>query len=161
AESFVCDPFGPPGGRLYRTGDRVRLRADGNLEFLGRRDEQVKIRGFRVELGEVEATLASHPAVRQAAAMVREDRPGAQQLVAYVVAEGVNRASLRGHLQRVLPEYMVPSAFVLLPALPLTPNGKVDRTALHAPDGECDEGEQTAPRTPLEELLAGIWADVL
>jgi amino acid adenylation domain-containing protein len=158
AERFVEDPFAP--GRLYRTGDRVRWMADGTLEYLGRLDEQVKIRGFRIELGEIEVRLAEHPRVREAVVLAREDVPGDRRLVAYVVGE-VDADALRAHLRQGLPEYMVPGAFVVLDRLPLTANGKVDRKALPAPDLAPAEDRYVAPRTPAEEGLAGIWAEVL
>ncbi|MBV9773259.1 MAG: AMP-binding protein, partial [Gemmatimonadetes bacterium] len=157
---FVPDAFGEPGARLYATGDRVRWRADGELEFLGRMDQQVKIRGFRIEPGEVEAALTSLPGVREAVVAVREDAPGEKRLVAYVAGEASSAAELRAHLSARLPDYMVPSAFVLLDSLPLTPNGKVDRRALPAPEQGSDT-EYVAPRTATEEVLAGIWAEVL
>ncbi|MCP3059808.1 non-ribosomal peptide synthase/polyketide synthase [Myxococcus sp. K38C18041901] len=168
AERFVADPYSPvPGGRLYRTGDRARWLADGALEYLGRRDGQVKLRGFRIELGEVESVLRGQAGVREAVALVREDAPGDARLVAYVTAvpgATLEPSELRARLPRVLPEYMVPSALVLLDVLPLSPNGKVDRKALPAPLPR--EGDGAAParvmaRTPTEELLAGIWAEVL
>ncbi len=171
AEKFVPNPFGTEhGARLYRTGDKVRWLADGTLEYLGRFDFQVKLRGFRIELGEIEAALEQHPAVRTAVALVREDMPGNPRLVAYVVPEdepstrdatGVSILDLRAHLQERLPEYMVPAAFVVLPALPLTPNGKLDRKALPAPDLTAGGVSSVAPRTPTEELLAGIWSQLL
>ena len=145
----------------------MRHRADGELEFLGRIDHQVKLRGFRIELGEVEAVLASHPAVREAVVLLRGDLPGGSGLVAYVVSDGMLKGaeeervrSLRGWLEERLPGYMVPAAFVPLESLPLTPNGKVDRRALDriAPEMERGTGGWLAPRTPAEELLAGIWA---
>jgi amino acid adenylation domain-containing protein len=158
AERFVDDPFAP--GRLYRTGDQVRWMADGTLEYLGRLDEQVKIRGFRIELGEIEARLAEHAGVREAVVLVREDEPGDRRLVAYVVG-AVETDALRGHLRESLPEYMVPAAFVVLDALPLTANGKLDRKALPAPELASAEETYVAPRTPVEEVLAEIWAEVL
>ncbi|HEU4556335.1 MAG TPA: amino acid adenylation domain-containing protein, partial [Longimicrobium sp.] len=161
AERFVPDPFGDvPGARLYRTGDLARWLADGRLEFLGRNDFQVKIRGFRIEPGEVEAALASHAAVREALVVAREDRPGDTRLVAYVVGD-VETDALREHLRRNLPDYMVPSAFVVLDRFPLNPNGKVDRKALPAPEYGTAEETYVAPRTPVEEMLAEIWAEVL
>jgi amino acid adenylation domain-containing protein len=161
-ERFVPDPFGPePGGRLYRTGDRVRWLASGAMEFLGRVDGQVKVRGFRVEPGEVEATLAEHAAVREAVVVLREDVEGQPRLVAYVVAEGgveVGAAGLPEYLKERLPEYMVPAAYVALDGLPLNANGKLDRRALPAPE---ERARYVAPRTAVEEVLAGIWAEVL
>ena len=164
AERFVPDPFGfGSGRRLYRTGDRVRWGPEGTLEFFGRFDDQVKVRGFRVEPGEVEAALVQHPGVRQVV-VVGRDEP--VRLVAYLVAAGApvpGPAELRGFLLSRLPEYMVPAAFVWVAELPLTPNGKLDRRALPAPDSSRPELEQVyvAPRTPVEEVLAGIWAEVL
>ncbi|HYR07982.1 MAG TPA: amino acid adenylation domain-containing protein, partial [Longimicrobium sp.] len=161
AERFVPDPFSVEGGaRLYRTGDRARWRADGTLEYLGRTDFQVKIRGFRIEPGEIEAVLSAHAEVREARVIVWEGAPGETRLVAYVVG-GVEADELREHLRRRLPEYMVPGAFVVLEALPLTPNGKLDRKALPAPEYAAGADRYVAPRTPVEELLAGIWAEVL
>ncbi|MEW5925951.1 MAG: non-ribosomal peptide synthase/polyketide synthase [Gemmatimonadota bacterium] len=164
AGSFVPDAFGgEPGARLYRTGDRVRRRADGELEFLGRVDQQVKIRGFRIEPGEVEAALAEHPRVREAVVVVREDLPGRRRLVAYVVTEAgaeVPAAELRERAARRLPEYMVPAAFVALERLPLNPSGKTDRRALPAPEWGGG-AEPVAPRTAVEEALAAVWAEVL
>ncbi len=165
AERFVPDAFsGRAGARLYRTGDRVRRRADGALEFLGRTDAQVKVRGFRIEPGEVEAALAAAPGVRGAVVVAREDAPGDRRLVGYVVPAdgGVSAAGLRAHLGARLPEHMVPSALVLLDALPLTPTGKVDRRALPAPDGApAGDAASAAPRTPTAEVLAGAWAELL
>ena len=161
AERFVPDPYAArPGARMYRTGDRIRWGADGRLEFLGRLDEQVKIRGFRVEPGEVESALFTHPAVREARVLVREDHPGERRLVAYVVG-GVEPDALRAHLRESLPEYMVPGAFVVLDRLPLTAVGKLDRRALPAPDLAPAKERYVAPATATEEVLAGIWAEVL
>ncbi|MBV9774815.1 MAG: amino acid adenylation domain-containing protein, partial [Gemmatimonadetes bacterium] len=162
ADRFVPDPFGPEaGGRLYRTGDRARRLADGTVEYLGRTDHQVKIRGFRVEPGEIEAVLCGHEQVREAVVSLREDVPGRQRLAAYVTAEDrVDGAELRAYLAERLPEYMVPGAFVVLEELPVTANGKVDRGALPAPETASGEA-YVAPRTPVEELMAGIWAEVL
>jgi amino acid adenylation domain-containing protein len=161
AERFVPDPFSAEGGaRLYRTGDRARWRADGTLEFLGRTDFQVKVRGFRIEPGEIEAVLRQHESVTECVVVAREDVPGGQRLVAYVVG-GVKADELREHVRRSLPEYMVPAAYVVLEALPLTPTGKLDRKALPAPEFASDVDRYVAPRTPAEEVLAGIWAEVL
>jgi len=165
AEKFVPDPFGAPGARLYRTGDRARWLAGGDLEFLGRIDFQVKIRGHRIEPGEVEGALAALPGVRHALAAAREDRPGDRRLVAYVVPADPSAppaaAALRDALRTTLPEHMVPSAFVFLDALPVGSTGKVERAALPAPE-PVEAGEAyRAPRTPVEEALAGIWAGVL
>jgi amino acid adenylation domain-containing protein len=160
AERFVPDPFGEPGTRLYRTGDRVRWREDGTLEFLGRMDAQVKIRGFRIEPGEVEAAIAAHPEIREARVIVREDAPGDPWLVAYVVGDA-DAERLREHLRRTLPDYMIPGAFVRLAALPLTPSGKLDPRALPAPDDRRAVDAYVPPRTAVEEALAQIWAEVL
>ncbi len=166
AERFVPDAWGGGRGeRLYRTGDLVRQLAGGAVEFVGRVDHQVKIRGFRIELGEVEALLLAHPAVAAAVALAREDAPGERRLVAYAVPQAgasLAVAELRDHLAATLPAYMVPQAIVLLPSLPLTPNGKVDRRALPAPErGGLGAESFEAPSDPLEELLAGLWAEVL
>jgi amino acid adenylation domain-containing protein len=162
--AFMPDPFaGRPGARIYRTGDRARYDAAGILEFLGRLDQQVKVRGYRIELGEIEVTLARHPGVREAVVLVREDRPGDQRLVAYVVpstAAEPTAASLRDALLQSLPEYMVPTAFVILPELPVTANGKLDRRALPAPQWSS-HSEPSAARTPTEEIIAEIWCEVL
>ncbi|WP_425266223.1 non-ribosomal peptide synthase/polyketide synthase [Amycolatopsis pretoriensis] len=158
ADRFVADPLGAPGERMYRTGDLVRWSAEGTLEFLGRRDDQVKLRGFRVEPGEVETVLARHPDVAQAAVVVREDQPGAKQLVAYVVSD-VDGETLREFLARTLPDYLVPTAFVALEGLPVSANGKVDRRALPAP--AAPETRHVEPETETERALAGIWAEVL
>ncbi len=164
AERFVPHPLGRPGERLYRTGDLARFSADGEIEFLGRTDDQVKLRGFRIEPGEIEAALAGHPAVREAAVVAREER-----LVAYVVPAGPGprpeAGELRDALRRVLPEHMVPADFALVDALPLTPSGKVDRGALRArlPADELAPAAEPGGdlETELEELVAGIWQDLL
>lgn len=164
AEKFLPDPFGPPGSRLYRTGDRARYTACGDIEFLGRADHQAKVRGYRVEPGEVEAALLSCEAVREAAVVVREDRPGEKRLVAYVVAGGdATDAEVRAAVRARLPDYMVPSAFVRLDALPVTASGKVDRRALPRPEpatSACRTG-YVAPRTATEQTVARIWVDLL
>ncbi len=165
AERFVPDPWGEAGGRLYRTGDRVRFRLDGILDFLGRTDHQVKIRGHRVEPDEVAAALATHPAIREAVVIAREVRPGERRLVAFVVApEGMpGSGALRDFLAERLPEPMLPSVFVALEQMPLTPNGKVDRRALAAiePSRSEVESEYVAPVTAAERALAEVWTEVL
>jgi amino acid adenylation domain-containing protein len=163
AECFVPDPFsGRLGARLYRTGDLVRWRADGQLEFVGRRDHQVKVRGFRIELREIEAALREHPSVSEAVATVCERAAGDRRLVAHVVGNSANPGVLRAHLGERLPGHMIPAAIVVLDALPLTPSGKVDRRALPMPDWTAQAGAgRASPRTPAEELVAGIWAEVL
>jgi acyl-coenzyme A synthetase/AMP-(fatty) acid ligase len=175
AERFVPNPFSMRGGeRMYRTGDRARWLADGDLEFMGRLDDQVKVRGFRIELGEIEAALREHGGVRQAVVIAREDQTGDKWLVAYVVPEqesektgngskgvGLRTSELREHLLGKLPEYMVPSAYVLLEELPLNHNGKVDRKNLPQPDADTPEQEYTGPRNPTEETLCRLWQEVL
>jgi amino acid adenylation domain-containing protein len=167
AEKFIPNPWSQePGTRLYSTGDLARYLPNGDIEFLGRLDDQVKIRGFRIELSEIEAVLSQHPAVQETVVLAREDVPGNKRLVAYVVVKGAptpTSLELQQFLKQKLPEYMVPSAIVLLETLPLTPNGKVDRRALPALDTARPEGSDAyiAPRTPVEELLTLIWADVL
>jgi len=167
AERFVPDPFAIlPGERMYRTGDRVRWRPEGKLDFLGRLDHQVKVRGLRIELGEIEAVLLRLPQVREAVVMTREEPPGNLRLVAYIVPAGEETPAggeLRRNLLVSLPEYMVPSAFVVLPSLPLTANGKIDRRALAAmplPAATAADGNR-APRSYAEEVLAGIWSEII
>jgi acyl carrier protein len=184
-EKFIPNPFSKePGARLYKTGDLARYLPDGNIEFLGRIDRQVKIRGFRVELGEIESVLGQHPAVREAVVLAREDDENPKsktctepsrssenlksdkRLVAYIVSRNERACTineLRSFLKRKVPEVMVPSAFVFLDSFPCTPNGKLDRDALPAPHQSRPALDQSfvAPRTPSEELLAEIWADVL
>jgi amino acid adenylation domain-containing protein len=166
AGAFVPHPSpSEPGERLYRTGDRARWRTDGTLEFLGRLDHQLKLRGFRIEPGEVEAALASHPAIETAVVVAREDRPGDRRLVAYAIAAAgapPTPAALREHLAGLLPAYMVPSAVVLLDALPLTANGKVDRRALPAPEAAAPAGDGgDLPATPSEAVVAAAFRAVL
>jgi amino acid adenylation domain-containing protein len=157
-KKFLPNPFGP--GRLYRTSDLARYRPDGVIEHLGRMDQQVKIRGFRVELGEIESALLAQPGVRETVVLVREETPGDKRLVAYVVGETTS-TTLRQALAQRLPDYMVPAAFVLLPAMPLNPNSKIDRRALPAPDYTARRSAFVAPRTLLEAQVAAIWQAVL
>ncbi|HVG43869.1 MAG TPA: condensation domain-containing protein, partial [Longimicrobium sp.] len=165
AARFVPNPLtGDPADRVYRTGDLGRYRPDGAVEPVGRADQQVKVRGFRVELGEIEGALASHPAIREAAVMARETDAGECRLVGYwvpVEESGPDAAALRAHLKALLPEYMVPSAYVRLERLPLTANGKLDRRALPEPEAAATDARPAAPRTPTEEILAQLWAEVL
>ena len=169
AERFLPDPFrDEPGGRLYRTGDTVRLRSSGDLEYLGRGDHQVKLRGFRIELGEIESALAGVRGVGQAVVLLREDRPGDPRLVAYVACDREatpDDGEIRAHLRRTLPEYMVPAAFVRLQRMPLTPNNKIDRRALPAPDVSGVDVPTTRsgerPSTPFGRRLYEIWGELL
>jgi amino acid adenylation domain-containing protein len=167
AEKFIADPFSEDSGsRLYKTGDLARYQPDGTIEFLGRIDHQVKLRGFRIELGEIEAVLETYPGINKAVATVREDQPGDKRLIAYLThaqLEHSNVDALRLFLKEKLPDYMVPSAFVFLDKLPLTPNGKLDRKALPAPDQTRPEFEQVyvPPRSPIEEIVAALWQEVL
>ena len=158
---FLPDPFGTPGGRMFRTGDLARWRPDGNLEFLGRTDHQVKVRGFRVEPGEIEAALLALPGVTVAAVVARTDEAGGVRLDAYVVAEGLTAEGLKAALKERLPRHMVPATITPLPALPLTPSGKVDRDALPAPTLAAEGRERVAPRDDLEAALVETWEDVL
>ncbi|MET0398242.1 MAG: non-ribosomal peptide synthetase, partial [Longimicrobiaceae bacterium] len=169
AERFLPDPHrGVAGARLYRTGDLGRRRSDGEIEFMGRADHQVKVRGYRVELGEIEAVLRTHAQVREAVVLLREDTPGQQRLVAYLVPEAGGEpaaadravAELRRHVGEQLPEYMVPGAFVVMEQLPIMANGKVDRKLLPAPESASEE-EYVEPRTEVEALMAGIFAELL
>ena len=170
AQRFPADPYGPPGSRMYRTGDVVRWRQDGNLEYLGRSDDQIKIRGFRVEPGEIEAALTRHPGVREAVVTVRDDETGRRTLVGYVVPDPSvlppTPADLRAFISRGLPPYMVPATYVMLDELPLTAHHKVDRKALPEPGRGAGAGQaagraRTAPRTDTERALAAIWSQVL
>lgn len=167
AEKFIPDPFShAPGARLYRTGDVARVLPDGNVEFLGRLDHQVKLRGFRIELGEIESVLNEHTSIRESVVVLGDDGAGDKRLIAYLVTEnGVELAGseLRQLMQEKLPAYMIPTEFVSLDEMPLTPNGKIDRQSLPAPTGKqlSRENNYVIPRTPLENSLADIWAEIL
>ena len=164
AERFIPNAFSAEvGARLYRTGDLARYLADGNLEFLGRLDHQVKVRGLRIELGEIEAVLSSHPEITESVVLVQQDKQGEKRLVAYVVCENKPaNSALRSYLRERLPEYMVPQAFVSLPALPLTANGKVDRRALQPVKFEGENGvPHVPPRNEVERIITDIWQKVL
>ncbi len=168
AEKFIPNPFAPhPGERLYRTGDRARYLADGNIEFLGRMDDQVKIRGYRIELGEIEATLSKHPDIHQAAVIVAGDSSETKRLVAFLLAQNSvqpSPAELRAYLKSHLPEYMIPAYFIWVEQMPLSPNGKIDRKALSGYDlGEAivPSAEFVAPRNATEQIIADIWQSVL
>ena len=167
AERFIPNPFSEePGARLYKTDDIVRFRWDRELEFLGRYDNQVKLRGFRIDLGEVEAVLRRHSVVQEAVVLARDNAALGKHLVAYIIPQqdqAVTTHDLRRFVHNQLPEYMVPSAYMLLKSLPVSENGKVDRSALPIPIhfGEAQEQNFVAPRTPIEEALAAIWAEVL
>ena len=181
AEKFIPNPFRDTGERLYRTGDLARYLPDGNIEYLGRIDHQVKIRGFRIELGEIEARLLEHPSINESVVIARQDNNDDKRLAAYLIptidGDGQNNGEslsaqtaktttipideLRVFLKHTLPDYMIPSAFVIMDAFPLTPNGKLDRKALPVPDQPLVSNEYIAPRNPTEQLLADIWKDVL
>lgn len=167
AERFIPDSFGHiPGARLYKTGDLARFLGDGEIEFVGRVDQQVKVRGFRIELGEIEAVLGRHPGVREAVVIAREDASGGKRLIAYVVAREElppSTSEMRDYLKRTVPEYMVPASFVVLETLPLTATGKVNRNALPEPEQARPELAQVyvAPRTAVEEVLCGVFSEVL
>ncbi|RUT04339.1 hypothetical protein DSM106972_045670 [Dulcicalothrix desertica PCC 7102] len=163
AQKFVPNPYSQEKGRLYKTGDLARYLPDGNIEFIRRTDYQVKIRGFRIEIAEIETALVQHQVVREVVVLAREDVPGDKRLVAYIVTDTpITSPELRHFLKQKLPEYMIPGAFVFVEALPLTPNGKVDRKALPAPDiATIEQHNFKVPRTILEEILVGIWSDIL
>ncbi|MFE0171831.1 amino acid adenylation domain-containing protein [Streptomyces sp. NPDC059002] len=166
ASRFVADPFGAPGARMYRTGDLARWLPDGQLDYAGRHDDQVQLRGYRIELGEIEAAVAAHPAISAAVVTVHEDTAGHRHLVAYATADGAApdtgrlTDAVRTHARSALPQHMVPAAFVVLDAFPVTAQGKVDRKALPAPDFSRTAGDR-APRTPAEEILCALFAEVL
>jgi acyl-CoA synthetase (AMP-forming)/AMP-acid ligase II/acyl carrier protein len=165
AERFVADPFSADGQRMFRTGDQVRVRQDGLIEFTGRSGDQVKIRGYRVEPAEIESVLARYPGLAHALVMARTVQDGDKRLTAYIVPEAsqagpVDIDGLRAHAKDLLPDYMIPSAFITLDSLPLTPNGKIDRQALPDPAQETPAAYR-APQTPRQELLCALFAEVL
>ena len=163
AERFVADPFGTKGTRMYRTGDLARWREDGSIDYISRADHQIKIRGFRIELGEIETVIMQHQAIKHTSVIVREDQPGQQLLCAYVVLtddSALHPSELRQFVAALLPDYMVPSAVVVLPELPLTPNGKIDRKALPVPNMSLVSSDRT-PRTPQEDMLCSLFAETL
>ncbi|MEH2155517.1 MAG: amino acid adenylation domain-containing protein [Nostoc sp.] len=163
AQKFIDNPF-EHSQKLYKTGDLARYLPDGNIEYFGRIDHQIKLRGFRIEIGEIESVLETYPQIKQAVVILREDNPGNKGLVAYLVTQNqfTNISDLRRFLQQKLPDYMIPSAFVILSTLPLTPNGKVDRKMLPVPEAELTrEQEFVPPQTSIEQILATIWQDVL
>jgi acyl carrier protein len=164
AEKFVPNPFGQPGERAYRTGDIASYRANGQIEFMGRRDDQLKVRGFRIEPGEIEAVVGSHPAVREVVVLAREDSTGQKQLVCYAVLDssiGAGTGDWRAFLKQRLPDYMIPSWFEIIEQLPVTPNGKVDRKALLELRAMRHAEGLVHPRTPVEEIIASMWKEVL
>jgi acyl-CoA synthetase (AMP-forming)/AMP-acid ligase II/aryl carrier-like protein len=163
AERFIPDAYSPESGaRVYRTGDLGRFGADGKIEFLGRNDDQIKVRGYRIEPKEIEAVLDDHPSVKESVVVAREDQRGGKRLLGYVVGEeGLTTTELKRHVRERLPEYMAPSAMVVLEQMPLLPNGKVDRRALPAPDGAGADREYEAPVGATEAALAQIWAEML
>jgi amino acid adenylation domain-containing protein len=164
AERFIASPFGPEGSRAYRTGDRVRWRADGQLEFIGRNDHQVKVRGHRIELGEVETAMMSYPGVSEAVAIAREDASGDKRLLGYVVAdrgETIKVAEVRNALRAALPDYLVPSIITLLAALPRTTSGKIDRSALPHTEAILEVHDPLEPSSPLEATLCAMWTRIL
>jgi acyl carrier protein len=164
-ERFLADPFtADTGGRMYRTGDLARYRPDGAIEFLGRADDQVKVRGFRIELGEIESALVEHHGVRQAAVLARQEENGQKRLVAYLVVrrdQVPGETTLREYLKERLPDYMMPSAFVVLDKLPLNANGKIDRQSLPAPEDLSSARAYVPPGSATEKVVAGIWEEVL
>jgi hypothetical protein len=168
ASRFVANPFSKqPNARMYKTGDLVILRPNGDLHFLGRTDDQIKLRGFRIELGEIQSVLATYPGIKEVVVLLRKDIPREERLVAYFVldsgVQNLSASALRTFLLAKLPDYMIPSAFVALDAFPLTPNGKIDRRALPVPDwsGRTRASQYVAPGTSNEQVMAQIWAEVL